>query len=134
MPTKTVPAGHAKLALTAGVVQPGDADRVSLLQPVDVRAHGGNNTDPLMTGNEGERRLGRPIAVGSMEVGMADPGGDHLDQDLAPLRRGNRNLLDGQRLAERPTTAAFIIIAIVVISIHASCAKAHKHADTETDQ
>jgi hypothetical protein len=35
-----------------------------------------------------------------MQVGVADAGGDDLDQDFARARRRNRHFLDRQRLAE----------------------------------
>ena len=77
---------------------------IAFLQANHVRAHGGDDSDAFMTGNKRERRLGRPIAVGGMQVGMADAARNHLDQDLALPRGGNGNFLDSQRLAESVRT------------------------------
>ena len=99
--TEAVPAGHAILASTTCIVQPGNARVIAFLQADDVRAARRDDPDAFMAGDKRQRRLCRPIAVGGMQVGVTDAARNDLDQNLARPRGGNRNFLDAQRLAER---------------------------------
>jgi hypothetical protein len=96
-----LPAGRAVFAAAAGVVQPGDADRVAFLEPAYTGTERGDDAGALVSGDESRRRFHRPIAVRGVQVGVADAGGDDLHEHLAGAWRGYRDLFDRQRLAER---------------------------------
>jgi hypothetical protein len=66
----------------------------------DFRTDRGHDPRAFMTGDKGGHGLGWPIALGRVEVGMADPVRDHFDQNLAGPWCRDRHLLDCQRLAE----------------------------------
>ena len=95
-----LPAGSAKLAPAARIVQPGRADRIAFLEPDDSGTDGRHNTGALMAGNEGRFRLDRPVACGGMQIGMTDAGGDDFDENFTPPRRRDWNFFDFQRLSE----------------------------------
>lgn len=57
--------------------------------------------DALVAGNERRCRLDRPIAVGRMDVGMANAARGDADQDLAGTNLGNGDFADFERCAER---------------------------------
>ena len=88
------------LAVAAGGVQPRDAYPVAFLDPLDAGADGGDKSDAFVSRDERQRWLDGPVSVSRMQVGMADAGGDHLDEHLAGRHLGYRNLLDLQGLAE----------------------------------
>ena len=56
--------------------------------------------DALVPGDERRCGLHRPVAVGGVYVGVAQPRRLHLDQDLARLELAPRHLLDAERRAE----------------------------------
>jgi len=88
------------LAVAAGRVEPGHPDTVALLYDRYPRADGGDQTDPLVAGNERRHRLHRPVAVGGMKIGVADATGLGLDQNLTGTRSGNVEIAERQGLAE----------------------------------
>ena len=95
-----LPAGHAEFALAAGVVQPRHADQIALLDVGDAGPECRDGADALVTGNQGQLRLHRPIAVHGVQVGVADTTRRHLDQYLARPGRGYGHILDHERVPE----------------------------------
>ncbi len=79
---KRLPAGQAVLAAATGAVQPGHADTVALLDPGHAAADRHHVANPFMTGNERQARLHRPVALGCVQVGVADAGSLDLHQNL----------------------------------------------------
>ena len=57
-------------------------------------------THPLVSRNEGRAGLHRPVAIGGVQVGVADARGLDLHQDAARRDFRDRHFLDRQRLAE----------------------------------
>jgi len=96
------PAGLAIFARAAGIVQPGDAHGVALLQVGDTRTQCHDMAHALMAGDQRQARLHRPVAIDRVQIGMAHATGDDLHQHLAGPRLGYRYLLDRQRRLERP--------------------------------
>jgi hypothetical protein len=84
-----LPARQAVLAVTTRRVEPRHPDPVALLHNCHARSNGSDQTDRLMARNERECRLHRPVAVGRMEIGVADAAGLGFHQDLACSGRGN---------------------------------------------
>ena len=77
------------------------ADAVALFHRCHARAQSNDDADGLVTRDEGQGGLERPIALGGVQVGVTDAAGLGLDQDLA--RAGGRDIpfLDLQRFLER---------------------------------
>src|SRR5690606_9863081 len=94
------PAAQAVLAVTAGRVQPRNADAVAFLDVGDALAHRDHMAYALVAGNEGGIGLYRPVAFSGVQVGVADATGLDLDQDVASGRAWNGDFFDHQRLAE----------------------------------
>ena len=95
-----LPAGQAGPAAAAGVAQPGHGGPLPHVQARHARTHRIDDADALMPGHERRNRLGRPVAVCGVNIGMAQPGGFHLDRDLPRPRLGNRPVLDEERAPE----------------------------------
>jgi hypothetical protein len=95
-----LPAAEAMLAVAAGGVEPGHADPIALLHVPDGRAHGGDVADAFVTRDEGRAWLDRPVALGGMQIGVADAGGRDFHQDLIVGRLRDGHFFDCQRLAE----------------------------------
>jgi len=110
------PAGAAGRAATAGGVQPRNADTVAFLDAGYAGTELGDIADAFMAGNEGRVRLDRPVAIGGVQVGMADAGRFVLDEDLARSRLRNGHLLDHQRLAEFTDDGSFHHLGHVCLS------------------
>ena len=72
--------------MTARRVEPGHADAVAFFDDRDARADGGDKSDGLMTRNERQLGLQRPVAMRGMKIGVAHAAGLGLDQDLARAR------------------------------------------------
>ena len=102
-----LPAAEAVLAVAAGGVEPGHADPVALLDVLDAAADGGDVADALVAGDERRVRLDRPVALGGVQVGVADARGVDRHLDHAGARLGDRHLVDGQRLAELANDGGF---------------------------
>ncbi|MCY1240223.1 hypothetical protein D9M72_530600 [compost metagenome] len=94
------PALQAVLAIAAGAVEPGHADAVAFFHAGHAAAHGGNKAHAFVAGDEGQGGFDRPVAVGGVQVGMADARGFDLYLDLAGAGLGNRNFVDRERRAE----------------------------------
>lgn len=77
------PCRQAILAMTTGRVEPRRADPVTLLDEGDTCSDSDDESDSLVTGNEGKYRLQRPVALGGMEIGVADTTCLGFDEDLA---------------------------------------------------
>ena len=88
------------LAMTASRVEPGHADAVAFFDDLDARADRGDTADGLMTRDERQLGLQRPVAGRGMKVGVAHAAGLGLDQDLAGAGCRDIDLPDHQRLAE----------------------------------
>ena len=59
-----------------------------------------DRADTFVAGNERGLRLDRPVAVGGVEVGVADARGDELDEGLVVSGSGQVDVLDDDRGAE----------------------------------
>jgi hypothetical protein len=81
--TDRLPCGQAMFAVTAGRVEPRYSDPVAFSNNLDTGPDRGNAADGLMTGNERQLWLQRPIACRRMEIRVAHAAGLGLDQDLA---------------------------------------------------
>ena len=86
--------------MTARRVEPGQTNPVAFLDDLDARSDGDHRPDALVSGNERERGLQRPIAVRGVQIGVADAAGLGLDDDLTGARSRNFPLPDDQRLSE----------------------------------
>ena len=90
-----LPARHAVVAGAAGVAEPRHRDAVAERDLGDAGAELDDDADALVAGDERRRRLDRPVAVGGVDVGVAQARRLDLDADLpggevqraAPSRR-----------------------------------------------
>ncbi|MCY1450236.1 hypothetical protein D9M71_670250 [compost metagenome] len=87
-------------AAAARGVQPGHADAIAFLDAAYPGAHRGDEADALVAGDEGQARFHRPVALGGVQVGVADARGFDLHQDLPGAGQGNLHFLDPQGLAK----------------------------------
>jgi len=69
--------------MTTRRVEPRHANPVALLYDCHPRADCDDGSDGLMARNERERRLDRPVAMRSMEIGVAYAARLSFDQDLS---------------------------------------------------
>ncbi len=95
-----LPAAHTVLAMATGGVKPGHADPVAFLHVPHACADGDDMAHALMARDERRLGLERPVAVGGVEVGVADAGRRYLDEDLSWAGRRHGDFFDCQRLAE----------------------------------
>ena len=102
-----LPTAQAVLAVATGAVQPGNPHPIAFLDVVDALTHRGDFADAFMAGNKWRIGLDRPVAVGGVQVGVADPGGGDLDQNLAPGGARHLDLLEGQGLTELTNDGGF---------------------------
>lgn len=86
--------------MAAGGVQPGHADAVAFLDPGNAGADLGDIPDTFMAGDERERGLDRPVAIGRMQVGMANAGSHDPHENLAGRDFRHIDFLNDQGLAE----------------------------------
>jgi hypothetical protein len=93
----------AKLALTAGPVNPGNADAFADLEVADALAILGDAAGNLMAEDQGflcnASKL-RPISIRKMQVRVTDSAGLYLDQQIAFAYYRTRNVFERQRLFE----------------------------------
>ena len=106
------PSREAMLAVAAGRIEPGHADAVALFDDRDAGADRGDAADGLMTRNERELGLERPVAGRGMKVGVAHTAGLGLDQYLAGAGRRDVTLLNTSGLPKCSTNAACIFFAM----------------------
>jgi hypothetical protein len=78
---------EAKLAVTAGGIEPGHADTVALLDRRHARAESGDNADTLVPGVNGNAGFNGQSPIRGMQIGVADAAGFGLDQNLAGTGR-----------------------------------------------
>jgi len=86
--------------VAAGREQPGVADQLADGQVGDPFAQGHDLADTFVAGDERRVRLDRPVTLHRVQIRVADPAGDQLDQRLSGGRGRHRNSLDDQVLAE----------------------------------
>ena len=91
-----LPAGDAGLALAAGPAEPGDGDEVALGDAGDAGADALDDADAFVAGDEGGLGLDGPVAVGGVDVGVAQARGDGAHEDLAGADLGDGPLLDDE--------------------------------------
>ena len=84
-----LPSGQAEFTVSACAVKPSKADAIAFLQMADAWPHGCNNARAFVPRDEGQSWLDRPIAIGRVQIRMADPARDNLYKRLA--RSGRRN-------------------------------------------
>src|SRR4051794_39237554 len=94
------PSAEAMLAVSARGVEPWHADAIAFFHMRDTIADGGDIPDAFVARNERQCRFDRPVAVGGVQVRVADARGLYIDENLsAPgLRYGD--FFDAQRRAE----------------------------------
>ena len=95
------PAAQAMLAAAACRVEPGNADSVADGHSGDPVTERDDAPDPLVAGNERRHRLDWPVAARRVQIGVADPAGLGLDQNLPRSGHGNLALAKLQRTVER---------------------------------
>jgi len=81
-------------------VQPSNADSIAFPQMCNTRPERDSNPRSFVSRREGKIRLHRPIAVGRMQVSVADSACDNLHQGLPWPRLGYWDLSQHQRIAE----------------------------------
>ena len=87
-------------ALAAGGIEPDDADAVAFLDGLDVLADAGDEAYAFVAGDERGCGLDGPVAFCSVQVGVTDAAGFHLDLDLFGAGFRDGHLLDDEGLAE----------------------------------
>ena len=95
-----LPAGDAVVADAAGVAEPRHRDAVADGDLGHARAELDDDADALMARDERRRGLHGPVAMGGVDVGVAESGRLHPDAHLPELEAQDGDLLDGQRLVE----------------------------------
>ena len=88
------------LTAVAAIGEPRQEDVIPRLQSVHARSHLLDDAGALVPQHDG--KLGRVDPLGDVEVGVADTARRHPHEHLAGLRRVELELLDDERLAERP--------------------------------
>ena len=86
--------------MPAGAVKPSDAHPIAFLQVRDPGSERHYDAGAFVSGYEGEGRFCGPIAVGRVQVGVADPSLHDLYQGLARPRLRDGYLSHSQGLAE----------------------------------
>jgi hypothetical protein len=99
--------GEAVGAQAAGGVEPHDANAVAFLDGLDVLADAGDETYAFVAGDERGCGLDGPVAFCSVQVGMTDAAGFHLDLNLFGARLRDGHLLDDEGLAELTNDCRF---------------------------
>ena len=96
-----LPAGDAELALAARPTEPRDGDTCPDRQAGHAGSEGLDDAHALVPWHERDRRLHRPVAVGGVDVGVAQTGGLDAHEHLARAWRRDRSVLDDQWTIER---------------------------------
>ena len=89
-------AGDAVVAGATGVAEPWHRHALAERHLGDAGAELAHDADALVAGNEGRCGLDRPVAVGGVDVGVAEPRCLHLHPDLPRLEWRARDILDGE--------------------------------------
>ncbi len=79
---------------------------------LDTGAHRGDEAHALVAGNEGRVGLDRPVALGGVQVGVADAAGLDLDQHVTRTWARHWHFFDGQRLVEGAYDGGFAEYAL----------------------
>src|SRR3954454_9752582 len=94
-------AGVAVAAIAARVSEPRKRDTHPDLDPVALaRAELRDDPDALVAGDEGRRRLDRPLATSRVDVGVTETRSLDTDENLLGTGLRHRHVLDDQRLVE----------------------------------
>src|SRR5699024_5698606 len=94
------PALTAVLTGSAGRPQPGVADHLADFDISDAGADLLHSPHTLMTRNERNLRLDRPVPLRGVQIGVAHTRGDEFDQRLSGTGFGDRIVSDDELLAE----------------------------------
>jgi hypothetical protein len=95
-----LPGGHAVAATAAGAVQPGYPDPVAFVHALRVPSDRRHMTHALVPRDERQCRLDRPVAIGRVQIRMADAARLDLHQDLIGPGFRHRYFLDLKRAPE----------------------------------
>ena len=95
---QVLPPAPAIAAGAAGPAEPGDADALTLAEPLDAGAQGRDASHHLVPRHDRKPGLGE-VAVHHVEIGAANTAGRNPDQNFARAGLGNRPLLHGERTA-----------------------------------
>jgi len=101
------PTADAVLAVTARGVKPGNAHPITLFYRGDALPQVRHVTHPLVAGYKGQLGLDRPVAVGGMNVGMADATCHDLHQNLPFSGLRHRDLFNRKRFTELANERGF---------------------------
>ena len=94
-------AGMAEAAAPAGAAEPRHADPLADLEAIGLRPHFRHLADDLVAGHH-RIAADRQFPVDKMEVGAADPAGQHADEHLCRSRLRNLTFLEAELLARPP--------------------------------
>jgi len=86
--------------VATGIAKPGDGDAVTLFDFCNASAYALNDADALVTGDEREIRLDRPITVGCVDIRVTQAGGFNFDDDLPRFRVWLGNVFHAERSCE----------------------------------
>src|SRR5215469_4813679 len=120
----------AKFAVATGPVNPGDADPVSHPELSDIAAFFDYVAGDFMP--EDYRLLGdgrelRPVAVGNMQIRMADSAGFHPNENLVRFWYRARNVLKGEGHLELMQDSGFQFIYLCSAQSVKTCGKPGTH-------
>jgi hypothetical protein len=101
MRAQRLPSAHAVLAFAASPAEPWDRHPASGSRVRDTFAEGDNDAHTFVAGHERQAGLHRPVAMGGVDVGVAEPAGFDTDGDLSGARRRNFAINDLERTIER---------------------------------
>src|SRR6185369_17063535 len=94
-----LPSRGAGLALTARPTEPRHGDAVTFLDAGHIRAQPLDDPYALVAGDQGERRLHRPVAVSRVDVCVAEARGLDLDEHLSSAGGWCHDLFEVERRA-----------------------------------
>ncbi len=81
-------------------MQPCDSDPVAQLEVSHSLAQSHHDAGAFVTGDKGQRRFDRPVALGGVQVSVANTAGNDLHQGLSRTRDWHGNFASDKRLAE----------------------------------
>jgi hypothetical protein len=91
---------QTEFAVAAGRIHPGNADALARHEVIHAGTQSRNFTHHLVTRDQRKVRQGSPVSFDRMQIGVTDPAGVNLDQDLARPGLGYRQSFDFQRRAD----------------------------------